>query len=56
MYDLTKMKKVCEGGDSMEKRFDPTAETEEAVMKTVSMGPRTVIEIFMYISPWEFEE
>lgn len=36
VYDLAKLKKVCEGGDSMEKKFDPSAETEEAVVKTVS--------------------
>ena len=37
VYDLAKLKNVCEGGDSMEKKFDPSAEPEEAATKTVSL-------------------
>ena len=33
IYDLAKAKTVCEGGDSVDSKFDPTAEMEE--QKTV---------------------
>lgn len=29
IYDLCKLKSVCEGGDSMDTKFDPTAEIGE---------------------------
>lgn len=29
IYDLAKVKSVCEGGDSMDTKFDPTAEIGE---------------------------
>ena len=29
IYDLCKLKSVCEGGDSMDTKFDPTAEDNE---------------------------
>ena len=36
IYDLAKVKSLCEGGDKMEKKFDPLAERGEDPTLTVS--------------------
>jgi len=35
IYDLAKTKHTCEGGDTMDKKFDPLAMEGEEVMKVV---------------------
>lgn len=35
IYDLAKTKRTCEGGDTMDKKFDPLAMEGEEVMKVV---------------------
>lgn len=35
IYDLAKSKTVCEGGDSVDSKFDPTVEPEEPKMASL---------------------
>ena len=35
IYDLAKVKHTCEGGDTMDKKFDPLANEGDEIMKAV---------------------
>ena len=39
IYDLAKVKSVCEGGDSMDTKFDPTTEMGEPTVVRYSPPP-----------------
>ena len=46
IYDLAKVKSICEGGDSVDKKFDPTAqELQEDGEKQVCLSAH----VFMYM-------
>ena len=48
IYDLAKVKSLCEGGDKMEKKFDPLAERGEDPTQAVSSYPRVLLKLFLY--------
>ena len=51
IYDLSKNKKVCEGGDTMDKKFDENAVELEGEVPAVVCS-RAPVEYFLCITHW----